>query len=396
MGSEQKVMKAVVVYYSATGSTAKIAKALHRGLAEVMQCDIVPLKQADPQAMSQYDLIALGAPIWYFREPANVRLFIYRMPNLEGKLCVPFCTHGASPSGFFWSMVPMLEKKGLSMLGYNSWYGSVYQVLHQPKPYLTDGHPDEIALKEAEDFGRRMAERALSVAAGETDLIVERPRGPEADPLWRSHGMFREFPPEPKPGEAARPGPPPRQSPVVRTINWEKCTYPGCTLCADICPVNAIDFSARPVLFRKSCLNCALCDKMCPQLAIEVDAETMRSRTQRKINMDKCTYPSCTLCVDHCPMDSIDFSTLPPVIKRSCEGDDLCWVICPHGAIEINNLESTHARMVMSSDDHPFVKLLAEAEAQGRFRRHVPLDEVGWGNPVYKNPNHPRFVITEE
>jgi formate hydrogenlyase subunit 6/NADH:ubiquinone oxidoreductase subunit I len=390
-------VKGIVVYYSATGNTAKIAKALHLGMKDAMPCDVVPLKRADPKTMDQYDLIALGAPIWYFREPANVRLFIYALPDLTGKLCVPFCTHGAAPTGFFWSMVPMLEKKGLTVVGYNNWFGSVYQVLHAPKPYLTDGHPDDIALREAEDFGREMAARARRIAAGEAGLIPELPKGPKANPLWQSHEVFRLFPPPPaKPGEPVRPAPPPRESPVVRTINWERCTYPGCTDCIDTCPVNAIDFSKRPVLFRKSCLNCALCDKMCPQLAIEVDAETMRSRTQRKIDMDKCTYPACTLCVDHCPMNCIDFSVLPPVIKRSCEGDDLCWVICPHDAIEITNLDSTHARMVKGREDHPFVRLLDEAEAQGRFRRHVPLDNVGWDNPVYKNPNHPRLVLEEE
>ena len=390
-------MRGIVVYYSATGNTAKIAKAIHRGMSASMECAIAPLKKADPQTMAQYDLIALGAPIWYFREPANVRLFIHALPDLTGKLCVPFCTHGASPTGFFWSMVPMLTKKGLTVIGYNSWYGSVYQVLHAPKPYFTDGHPDDIALREAEDFGREMAGRARRIAWGETGLIPELPKGPKADSLWQSHEVFRPFPPPPaKPGEPARPAPPPRESPVVRTVDMERCTYPGCTLCIDTCPVNAIDFSKRPVLFRKSCLNCALCDKMCPQLAIEVDAETMRNRTQRMIDMDKCRYPTCTLCVDHCPMDCIDFSVLPPMIKRSCEGDDLCWVICPHDAIEITNLDATHARMVKGKEDHPFVRLLAEAEAQGRFRRLVPLDGVGWDNPVYKNPNHPRFVIEEE
>jgi ferredoxin/flavodoxin len=389
-------MRGIVVYYSATGNTAKIAKAIHRGMKEPMECDIAPLKKTDPQTMAQYDVIALGAPIWYFREPANVRLFIYTIPNLDGKLCIPFCTHGASPTGFFWSVVPMLKKKGLTIIGYNSWYGSVYQVLHAPKPYLTDGHPDEIDLKEAEDFGREMAERARRIAAGKTDLIPELPKGPKADSLWQSHEVFRNFPPPPpRPSEPMRPPPPPAQ----RRVNTERCTYPTCTLCIDVCPVNAIDFSEQPVVFRKNCLNCALCDKLCPQSAIEVDAETMQNRTQRRINMEKCTYPTCTLCVDHCPMDSIDFSVSPPVIKPSCEGDDLCWVICPQDAIEITNLDSTHARLVMSEetkDQHPFVKLLAEAEAKGRFRRLVPLDRVGWNNPVYKNPNHPRFVIEED
>ena len=98
-------------------------------------------------------------------------------------------------------------------------------------------------------------------------------------------------------------------------------------------------------------------------------------------------------------MHSIDFSVLPPVIKPSCEGDDLCWVICPQDAIEITNLDSTHARLAMheeTKENHPFVRLLAEAEATGRFRRLVPLDKVGWDSPIYKNPDHPRFVIEED
>jgi menaquinone-dependent protoporphyrinogen IX oxidase len=57
-------MKVIIVYYSATGSTAKIAKAMHRGMKEVIECDIAPLKKADHQSLPQYDVIALGAPIW--------------------------------------------------------------------------------------------------------------------------------------------------------------------------------------------------------------------------------------------------------------------------------------------------------------------------------------------
>jgi len=386
-------VKGIVVYYSGTGKTAKIAKAICRGMQSGIECDIAPLKKVDPRTMDQYDLIAIGAPIWYFREPANVRLFIYEMPSLDGKLCVPFCSHGASPAGFFWSMVPMLQKKGLTIIGYNDWYGGADQVLHAPKPYLTDGHPDEIDLKEAEEFGREMGERALRIEAGETRLIPKLPKGPKADPLWRPIGVFRNFPPPPSQSGQPMPAPP---SPAKRIVNTEKCTYPTCTLCVDICPVNAIDFSKQPVVFRKSCINCALCDKLCPEFAIELDAETMRNRTQHIINMEKCTYPTCTLCIDHCPMNSIDFSVSPPVFKTNCEGDDLCWTICPQGAIEITNLESTHARLVMRREGHHFVQLLAEAEAKGRFRRLVPLDEVGWDNPLYKNPNAPRFVMEEE
>ena len=142
-----KVMKGIVVYYSGTGNTAKIAKAIYKGMKDVMEvCDIAPIKKEDPQDLVKYDLIAIGAPIWYYREPANVRLFMISMPQLDGKLCVPFCSHGASPAGLFFTMVPPLLRKGLTVIGWNDWYGSVHHVLHMPKPYLTDGHPDEIDL----------------------------------------------------------------------------------------------------------------------------------------------------------------------------------------------------------------------------------------------------------
>jgi Fe-S-cluster-containing hydrogenase component 2/flavodoxin len=386
-------LKGIVVYYSATGSTRKVAKAIHRGMKDLMEeCDIAPINQVDPQDMAKYDLIGIGGPIWYYRETANLRLFVYNMPNLEGKLCFPFCSHGSSPSGFMFSLGWALRRKGLEIIGYGDWYGSVFQVLHMPKPYFTDGHPDEIDLKEAEDFGREMAGLAQKIASGEAS-VPEMPKGAKADPLWRPV-HFEGRPPAEEAGRE-RPRFQPMPQPK-RKVNMEKCKYPECTLCVDNCIVNSIDFSATPPVFRKNCINCSLCDKMCPVGAIEVDAETMQRRTQHVINIAKCKYPECTICVDHCPMNAIDFSVNPPVSKWSCEGCDLCWVICPEGAIEITNLETTHARMAARPDqDHPFLKLLAEAEAKGKFRRLTPLDKVGWDNIIYKIKRHPRFSIEE-
>ncbi|WP_258360214.1 4Fe-4S dicluster domain-containing protein [Moorella sulfitireducens] len=376
-------MKGLVVYYSATGNTKKIAKAIWRGMKEIIETDLASVKEISPQDVAGYDVIGIGAPIWYFREPANVRLFIYNMPRLDGKMCFTFCSHGADPMGIFFSMMPVLQKKGLSIIGWGNWYGGVEQVLHAPKPYFTDGHPDEIDLKEAEAFGREMAERAGRIAAGERDLIPAIPKGAKADPLFR-------------------PALPPEGAVIPeRWVDREKCKYPECTLCLDNCPVHAITSSAKGPVFRKNCINCNLCNRMCPEDAIEMDPEIRwRSLTQKRIDMTKCIYPECTLCVDHCAMNSIDFSGDSPVIKRNCEGDDLCWVICPKDAIELLNIEDIHLKLygffLQEKENHGFLKHLAEAEAEGKFRRLVPLDKVGWDNPVFKKQNVPRFVPEED
>jgi len=126
-----------------------------------------------------------------------------------------------------------------------------------------------------------------------------------------------------------------------------------------------------------------------------VEFEGGRARSKNVIDMTKCIYPECTICLDHCPMDAIDFSSNPPVFKNTCEGDCLCWVICPQGAIDIPDLANTHGAMKVDRD-HEFLALLDEAEAEGKFRRLVPLEEVGWDTPQWKVTKKPRFEIKED
>jgi flavodoxin/ferredoxin len=416
-------LKACVVYYSATGSTGKVAGAIHRGMKSVMACDVAPIKKMDPKTMVQYDVIAVGGPIWYFRETANLRLFVYDMPPMDGKLCVPFCTHGTNPDGFFYSLSTQILKKGLKIIGWNDWYGGCSHVLHQPSPYFTDGHPDEIDLKEAETFGREMAECALRIYAGETNLIPDIPAGPDADSLWvplgydssgGMPGMEEGMPPgEGMPGmggdmpEGSGGGAPrgmpgnPDAATMTPTIDLDKCIYPRCTACIDNCLVDAIDLSlsvqgARvsesKFLVKEACLHCShpLCEKACDYDAITFDNGT---KTEHVFDMNKCTYPKCTLCVDECPMDSIDFSRNPPHIKRNCEGCDVCWCVCPEDAISIPNLATTHALLQPTGPEDGFFADLNEAEKTGRFRRLVPLDQIGWDNIVMNNPKAPRVVL---
>jgi flavodoxin/ferredoxin len=379
-------MKGLVVYYSATGNTKKVARAIHKGLSQVMEADLTSLNEISPEAVAEYDLVGIGTPIWFFRETANVREFMYRMPRLDGKLGFVFCSHGTAPQGVFHSMVPFLRhKKGLTVIGWGDWYGGVYQVLHAPKPYFTDGHPDELDLAEAEAFGRQMGERALKIAAGETDLIPAIPKGRDAEPPFLSHPIGEPFP-------GANP---------KRFVNKEKCTYPECTLCADVCPVACIKLAEDPVKFGTQCYNCSLCNRLCPTGAIELQGEAAkRMQPIKRIDMAKCTYPECKICVTYCTMNCIDFSQDPPVFGHACEGDDLCWTICPTGAIEITNLDETHGMMWRgmansehAPEDHPFLQMLREAEAKGKFRRLVSMDEIGWDNPIFGIKRTPRFDI---
>jgi ferredoxin len=387
-------MKAVVVYYSATGSTAKIAKAIHRGLSGRMEvCDIFPVKRADPAAMGDYDLIVIGGPIWHLRDTVNLRWFLQNMVGVEGKLAVPFCCHGALPRAYFAHVSRALQHKGMTLIGWRDWYVNVQQVLHQPVPYFTDGHPDEIDLGDAEEFGRTMADHAIRIAAGDTDLIPALPRGPEADKLWK---LFdKEFLEAVKAfhggGEF-----PMHAIPNVRTVNKEKCIYPRCTACIDNCIVNLFDFSGPEPMVKKGCIGCDICDKICPVGAIDVDKATMGIRSNKVIHIDRCKHPECTVCTDNCPMDAIDFSVHPPAFTTNCEACDLCWAVCPHDALEITNMQECQGFMRIGGPDHPFAKNMQKAAEEGKFRWLIPLEKVGFDNILMESREVPRLVVKKE
>jgi len=75
------------------------------------------------------------------------------------------------PSGIFGSMIPSIQRKHLTLIGWNDWFGTNYYTLHGPKPYPLDGHPDAEDIREAEAWGQEIAERAIKIQAGDKSLI---------------------------------------------------------------------------------------------------------------------------------------------------------------------------------------------------------------------------------
>lgn len=266
-------MKCIVIYYSQTGNTRKIAQAIHAGMSTAGEhCDIARTQDITAQDLLGFDLIGLGSPVWHRREPFNVLGFIeYQMRCLEGKHGFIYCTHGLYPGHFIGRMVSAMTLEGITVIGWNNWYGSVWMP-EKPKPFFTDGHPDEIDLEEAKNFGREMVERSRRVSAGESNLIPVLPKGREYHDLY------------PGPGSTDRARPVPVAGPGETgtmllidhrgfdfKINQEKCLYPRCTLCADNCPTYSINLSVSPPIFRKNCDRCWFCEQICPRGAIELD-----------------------------------------------------------------------------------------------------------------------------
>ena len=118
--------KVLVAYFSASGVTAKVAEELanaegadlfeirpetlytaadldymnkqSRSTLEMSDPDCRPAIVGKVADMSQYDVIFVGFPIWWGREPSVVDTFLDGY-DFKGKKIIPFCTSGGSDIG---------------------------------------------------------------------------------------------------------------------------------------------------------------------------------------------------------------------------------------------------------------------------------------------------------
>lgn len=119
-------MKKLVAYFSATGTTAQLAKELAKAAnADLFEIKpVYPYTSADldwtnknsrstvemenlssrPQianavsGMDKYDVIFVGFPIWWYIAPTIINTFLEQY-DLTGKVVVPFATSGGSSMG---------------------------------------------------------------------------------------------------------------------------------------------------------------------------------------------------------------------------------------------------------------------------------------------------------
>ena len=117
--------KILVAYFSASGVTAKVAEKLaqaagadlfeikpeqpytradlnwmdkqSRSTVEMKDRNCRPAMAAKPD-VSGYDVILVGFPVWWYREPSIIDTFM-ESADFTGKTVVPFCTSGGSGLG---------------------------------------------------------------------------------------------------------------------------------------------------------------------------------------------------------------------------------------------------------------------------------------------------------
>ncbi len=113
---------------------------------------------------------------------------------------------------------------------------------------------------------------------------------------------------------------------------------------------------------------------------------------------EKCLYPACHICMDHCTMQYIDLAADPQKYGScgdacdDCHGCTYCEMLCPSGAIHPLIPYEKAAPAGEDQGSGLFESVLDLAEKEGKFRRLIPAENVGTKTPFYSvHTKHPRL-----
>jgi flavodoxin/ferredoxin len=243
--------KSLIAYFSQGGTTAQVAESVAAGLrAAQWETDLYNIKDGRLPEASEYDLIGLGSPVYYYRPPFNVMDYVESLPDLNGKSFFVFVLHGTYRGDAGTTLQRALARKGGREVGYFHCRGADYYLPYLEQGYLlSPDHPTADELAQAEIFGREVAGHL----AGQPYARPGEDRPAAAIYLlerflvgrWLTRQIYSR----------------------LFTVDAKQCN--ACGLCMNLCPTGNItrDEEERPV-WGRDCLLCLTCELKCPQEAI--------------------------------------------------------------------------------------------------------------------------------
>jgi flavorubredoxin len=146
-------MKVLVLYYSRTGNTEKMAKAVAEGLKSAGNVQVDLNYFVDAEDLNFYEAIVVGAPTYNHEVPMDIRTLFEKATtiniSLKGKTGATFGSYGWSGEA---------PKAVLEMLK------NMFEMNITENPLLSKYAPDQATLEQCFSLGRRIAETLIRKA----------------------------------------------------------------------------------------------------------------------------------------------------------------------------------------------------------------------------------------
>ena len=143
-------MKVLVLYYSRTGNTEKMAKAVAEGVKTVNNIQVELAYFAEPEDLNGFDAILVGTPTYHHDVPIDIKMLFEdaaaRNVTLKGKPGATFGSYGWSGEAPNFVVEIMKNKFAMDVA---------------EKPLLAMYVPDAKTLDQCRALGSRLAESLI-------------------------------------------------------------------------------------------------------------------------------------------------------------------------------------------------------------------------------------------
>ncbi len=145
--------KILVLYYSRTGNTEKMAYAVSEGTQNIGNVEVELNFHIDTQSLSSYDAILVGVPTYHHDIPVDFKNLFEEAAlqglNLKGKLGSAFGSYGWTGEA---------SKLILEIMKYK------FEMQVIEPPLLAKYSPDQNILNACKDLGRKVSESLMNQA----------------------------------------------------------------------------------------------------------------------------------------------------------------------------------------------------------------------------------------
>lgn len=232
-------MRVKAVYFSPTGGTERIAKAVAEGICKSFEVYDFTLPAARENALRfcDEDVVVFAVPVYAGRVPNVLLKFLGSNISGSGAAAIPVVVYGNRnfDDGLI-ELGGILQEHGFRILAGGAFIGE-----HSFSKILAAGRPDGADIDLANHFGAECREK-LDIWDGKD---VELPGCTPLRPYYQ---------PRDRKGE-------PVNILKVKPETSDKCIR--CGICAESCPMGSISFDNYSE-FTGICIKCGACEKKCP------------------------------------------------------------------------------------------------------------------------------------
>jgi flavodoxin len=144
-------MKTLILYASVHHQNTERVAAV---MAEELEADLVPVRNAQPGIIPAYDLIGFGSGIYFMKHHRTLLKFVEMLPKMTEKRAFIFSTSGEGGRWRHDALKDLLVNRGFSIVGEFSCKGWDTFGPMQLIGGINKGRPNEDDLEEARVFAR--------------------------------------------------------------------------------------------------------------------------------------------------------------------------------------------------------------------------------------------------